>query len=259
MNQEHNEIPPYAVDIPWQNRIHIRESKSADTRSADTFVTRDMLYSSSEQHISDVVSALEFVILMLHKIAIKHDHTKLDDIEQFHMDFEYTQRTQCNFTELPWYQCHITEERHHLDKRVPENVNLLDVLEHIADIVMAGMGRTGEVLADSLPEGVLWKAYQNTIELMAANTVVTEAEPDESEPVTLTVTLNDIECEGEFCQREVNGHARKCDHAYYREWQDRYDKHIEMTTCGVFNQILNEREGKLLRCEECVAAGQKEV
>lgn len=36
-------------------------------------------------------------------------------------------------------------ERHHLLSRTPEDVNLVDVFEYIADCVMAGMARTGEV------------------------------------------------------------------------------------------------------------------
>lgn len=146
--------------------IVIKKSKTADTRSADVKVTKEQLLASSEQHIDDVKLAMSFFIEIIFTRAQKHDWTKLDGIKQFHYDFKQTQKTGCDFTKLPWYQRHISEERHHLNNRVPDDVNLFDVLERVADIVMAGMGRTGTVYPDHLPPDVLEKAYQNTVELL---------------------------------------------------------------------------------------------
>lgn len=146
--------------------ISIKKSKTADTRNADVKVTKDMLLESSKQHISDVQKALEHFMFLLSMKASKHDYTKIRDIDQFHKDFEETQLTKYDFTKLPWYKNHITEERHHLNNRVPDDVNLFDVLERVADIVMAGMGRTGTVYDDKLPPELFEKAYQNTIELL---------------------------------------------------------------------------------------------
>ena len=97
------------------------------------------------------------------RAADKHDCTKIDGIDQFHKDFRQVQQQGGNFKELPWYRCHVAEERHHLTDRVPDDVNLLDVLEWVADITMAGMARHGAVLPDSLSPEVLLMAYQNTI------------------------------------------------------------------------------------------------
>ena len=49
---------------------------------------------------------------------------------------------------------------------VPENVTLIDVLDYIADCVMAGMARSGSVYEIKIDPSVLMRAYKNTIELL---------------------------------------------------------------------------------------------
>lgn len=152
--------------------LEIRRSRSADTRSADHEVTKEELLYNSEQHIGDVRQAMRYFAERLLATAEKHDWTKIDGIDQFHQDFQQVQQHGGNFKELPWHRRHVTEERHHLTNRVPDDVNLFDVLERIADITMAGMARSGSVFPDSLPPDVLVKAYQNTIELLKKEVVV---------------------------------------------------------------------------------------
>lgn len=152
--------------------LEIRRSRSADTRSADHEVTKEELLYNSEQHIGDVRQAMRYFAERLLATAEKHDWTKIDGIDQFHKDFQQVQQHGGNFKELPWYRRHVAEERHHLTDRVPDDVNLFDVLERIADITMAGMARNGSVFPDSLPPDVLLKAYQNTIELLKREIVV---------------------------------------------------------------------------------------
>ena len=63
-----------------------------------------------------------------------------------------------------WYQSiHLKKERHHLSHSAPDDVDLVDVLEQIADCVMAGMARSGECRNEKLPDGLLEKAYANTV------------------------------------------------------------------------------------------------
>ncbi len=63
-------------------------------------------------------------------------------------------------------------ERHHLDDRVPDDVNLLDVIEMVVDCVVAGMARTGEVYPIELSNDILQKALNNTKELLIKHTKV---------------------------------------------------------------------------------------
>ncbi|MCP4264007.1 MAG: hypothetical protein GY777_00255 [Candidatus Brocadiaceae bacterium] len=67
--------------------------------------------------------------------------------------------------------------RHHLleDDGVPENVNLVDVLDMIVDCVMAGMGRTGSVFPLNIHDRTLKAAFDNTVELLKRHVVVKKA------------------------------------------------------------------------------------
>lgn len=151
--------------------ISITKSATADTRSCDpTKVTRDELLASSLQHIGDVVKALAFFQSKLTEAAGAHDYDKLTDIDWFHRNF------QTGFKETGWWDNHRKIHRHHLasEDGIPEDVNLLDVIEWVADCVMAGMGRTGKVYDLVMPSEVLQKALRNTVELLKAEVQVIE-------------------------------------------------------------------------------------
>ena len=95
---------------------------------------------------------------------------KIDDIDGFHRDFI------TGFKQTEWWDKHRKENRHHLMEAdgVPEDVNLIDVLDMIADCVMAGMARSGSVYPLNIPNDVLVKAFQNTVELLKAHVDVVE-------------------------------------------------------------------------------------
>ena len=153
--------------------IVIEESRTADTRSCDYgAVTKAQLFASSVQHIGDVRRALEFFRAELLAAADRHDYDKLSNIDGFHTDFL------TGFKETGWWDRHRTLNRHHLLQAdgVPDDVNLIDVLDMIADCVMAGMARTGEVYPLEIPEEVLRRAFENTVELMKARVVVRPVE-----------------------------------------------------------------------------------
>ena len=162
--------------------IKIKKSPTADTRTCDwSKVTKDNLLEASRQHISDVEKGLEF---FAHALRCRgryyelgahlvnpdhfHDHDKLSAIDHFHSDF----RT--GFKEHGWWDNHRKVNRHHIDKPdgIPEAVDLIDVLEHVADCVMAGMARSGSLYALDLPDEILQRALKNTVELLKENVVV---------------------------------------------------------------------------------------
>lgn len=143
--------------------IYIRKSPTADTRSCDfTSVSKQTLLDSSHQHIADVRSALGYFRALLYKQGEIHDHDKISDIDSFHADFV------TGFKEHSWWDRHRKVNRHHLleSDGVPEDVNLIDVLDMVADCVMAGMARSGSVYALNIDPDVLMKAFQNTVELL---------------------------------------------------------------------------------------------
>lgn len=143
--------------------IEIKKSPTADTRTCDvTKVERQQLLDSSLQHIADVAKAMAFFSSKLLEAAAAHDYDKLTEIDWFYSDF----RTK--FEQTGWWDNHRKIHRHHLAQAdgVPEDVNLLDVLEYVADCIMAGMARSGDVYALEMSDELLQKAFANTVSLL---------------------------------------------------------------------------------------------
>ena len=149
--------------------IEIKTSKTADTRSTDfKNTTKQELLDSSVQHINDVAKALGFFSGKLTEAAGAHDYDKLTDIDWFLGDFH------TGFKKTGWWDNHRKIHRHHLAvfDGIPHDVNLIDVLEYIADCVMAGMGRTGNVTPLEIPEALLENAFKNTVDLLKSQVKV---------------------------------------------------------------------------------------
>lgn len=164
--------------------ITIKPSPTADSRTCDrSKVTPEQLRASSYQHIGEVGDGLLFFSYLLTKAACEHDADKLLDIDGFYANFKEGFREGHD----DWFERHKRLNRHHLDypEGVPEDVNLIDVLEHIADCVMAGMGRTGSVYPLVLSDSLLQRAFQNTVTLLKKEVVVdlklSEEKSDNSE------------------------------------------------------------------------------
>jgi hypothetical protein len=154
--------------------ITIRQSKTADTRTCDfAKVSKETLLASSRQHIADVGAALAFFGSLITRQAVAHDTDKLTDIDSFHADFI------TGFAQTAWWDRHRLLNRHHLTNPdgVPLDVNLIDVLDFIADCVMAGMARSGSVYPLELPPELLTRAFQNTVELLKQNVRVATPPP----------------------------------------------------------------------------------
>ncbi len=143
--------------------ITISKSPTADTRTCDvTKVERQQLLDSSRQHIADVAKAMAFFSSKLFAAAAEHDYDKLTEIDWFYSDF----RTK--FEQTGWWDNHRKIHRHHLGQAdgVPDDVNLLDVLEYVSDCVMAGMARSGEVYALEASDELLRRAFENTVRIL---------------------------------------------------------------------------------------------
>lgn len=142
-------------------QIVIRRSPTADTRTCDVSkVDRKQLLDSSRQHIGDIAKAMAFFSEKMLLAAAQHDYDKLTDIDWFFSDFK------TGFAQTGWWDNHRKIHRHHLAQEdgVPEDVNLIDVLEYIADCVMAGMARSGSVYDIVLSDDVLRRAFKNTVD-----------------------------------------------------------------------------------------------
>jgi hypothetical protein len=153
--------------------ITITPSPTADTRTCDyAHVSKETLLASSRQHIQDVNRALWHFVDLLMAAGRNHDPDKVTDIDGFHADFV------TGFRRTDWWDRHRKLNRHHLTEAdgVPTDVNLIDVLDFIADCVMAGMARSGEVYPLHLPPDLLERAFQNTVALLKREVQVDRAE-----------------------------------------------------------------------------------
>ncbi len=143
--------------------ITIQKSETADTRTCDfSKVSKIQLKASSHQHIRDVQMALEWFRRQLYTAGENHDSDKITNIDYFHEDFL------TGFKQTGWWDNHRKVSRHHLlqEDGVPADVNLVDVLEMIADCVMAGMARSGNVYPLEISPDVLMRAFNNTADLL---------------------------------------------------------------------------------------------
>lgn len=131
-------------------------------------MTKETLLQSSCEHIGDVRNGLKYFESLIRKAAENHDHDKISDIDGFHRDFL------TGFQNTTWWDKHRLINRHHLTEPdgVPQDVNLIDVLDFIADCIMAGMARSGSVYALHLEPEILEKAFQNTVELLKRQIIV---------------------------------------------------------------------------------------
>lgn len=174
IKRERKEIMKRPTVIDENDIIHIQPSTTADTRSCDwSKVSQEQLCDSSVQHREDVTKGFAFFERMMRRQAELHDHDKLSNIEGFHADFT------TGFKQTAWWDEHRKINRHHLlqEDGVPDDVNLIDVLDLIVDCTMAGLGRSGSIYPITISEDVLKRAFENTCELLK-NHVVVEASPD---------------------------------------------------------------------------------
>jgi len=153
--------------------IRVQKSPTADTRTCDVSqVTKDLLVNSSKIHRRDVDLGLKFFESLLESAGFTHDLDKLSDIDSFFADF----REGFKEGHTSWWDKHRKINRHHLNMPdgVPDNVNLVDVIEHVVDSVMAGLARSGEVYPIKLPDELLQKAVANTQKLLEEHVQVVE-------------------------------------------------------------------------------------
>lgn len=144
-------------------KLDITKSKTADTRSCDwSQVSKKDLLVSSTQHIGDIQRGFMFFIRKMTERALMHDKSKISDIDGFHEDFK------TGFKNTTWWEKHQEIERHHFNnpKYIPEDVNLIDILDQIIDGCMAAMARTGQYRQEKIEPELLQRAYQNTVKML---------------------------------------------------------------------------------------------
>ena len=154
--------------------IEITKNPNGDTRTAPKGITFEKFQKANDMHIDDVGSVMYELSRMVDLAGQHHDCTKKSQERMFYSDFVNTQENGDDFTKGEWYQLHIKSERHHLLSHCPDDVNLIDVLEMVADCTCAGLARSGEVRDLEINAEILEKAVNNTAQLIKSMVKVTE-------------------------------------------------------------------------------------
>lgn len=149
-------------------KIKIKRNTNGDSRSATTTPTIDMFDDANRMHIKDVGKMMDLISNIIAGRGINHDWSKIMEPHRsiFYRDLCNTIEGRMKFEDGEWYKFHCDNERHHLLKRCPEDVNLIDVIEMICDCVCAGVARSGYVRDLEINTEILERAVKNTTELL---------------------------------------------------------------------------------------------
>lgn len=154
--------------------IEIKKNPNGDTRTAPKGITFEQFQEANDMHIDDVREVMHALSRFIDMAGRNHDFTKKSRERMFYRDFVDTQENGADFVNGEWYQLHVKAERHHLLSNCPDDVNLIDVLEMIADCTCAGLARSGEIRDLEIDTEILNRAVKNTAELIKNMVTVKE-------------------------------------------------------------------------------------
>lgn len=160
-------------------KIEVKRNTNGDSRVATKKPTFEEFVEANYSHICDVAHLMNNVALAIRNAGLNHDWSKVTKPydEMFYENMIDAMDGKINFEDGEWAKLHYTEERHHLRRNVPDDINLIDVIEMVADCVCAGMARAGKVdLNDEyyqVPTEVLQTALNNTVKLFAESVDIT--------------------------------------------------------------------------------------
>ena len=157
------------------NDVKIKANTNGDTRVASGIPTIKDFHEANRSHQRDVKELAKAFASAIVEQTEKHDWTKTSEPykSMFYRDFCDTMNGHIKFEDGEWAKIHYDElERHHLLRHVPDDVNLIDVIEMLCDCVCAGMARSNDVYNVTIPEDVLAKATANTFDMLKEHVIV---------------------------------------------------------------------------------------
>jgi hypothetical protein len=179
----HSLNPPlYARIIKEEDNMHnfkyvidIKKNTLGDTRTAVRKSSFEEFEEANRQHIRDVERVMDSIAHLITRAGEEHDRTKLSKDGEFYRDFcKVLDDPKNDFCQSDWYQMHIKEERHHVTAHAPDDVDLIDILEHIVDCCCAGKTRSGVIAPVVIDSDILQKAVENTVKLIDNNTRIVD-------------------------------------------------------------------------------------
>lgn len=148
--------------------VKIKRNTNGDTRVATKAPTYEEFGQANNMHVRDVEHMMKEFAEELKERASCHDWSKRTEPHKstFYRELCNTIEGRINFEDGEWYKFHCENERHHLLKCCPDDVNLVDVIEMLCDCVCAGMARSGEVRDLEINTNILSRAVNNTVEML---------------------------------------------------------------------------------------------
>lgn len=146
-------------------KVTIKRNPLGDTRTATRVPTFEEFETANRGHVEHVRSMMWHIADDIKQRGREHDITKTYEPYRSLFYRELCAKIEGkidSFTDGEWYPMHCQRERHHLNDRCPDDVNLIDVLEMICDCVCAGMARKGNVYPVTISSEILQKAVENT-------------------------------------------------------------------------------------------------
>ena len=155
--------------------IDVAANNLGDTRTANRKPSFDEFRAANGSHMTDVEEVMLEIAKLIRKAGLEHDYTKKFYEPEFYADFcKVLDGSTEKFTDMDWYQTHIREERHHINDRCPDDVDLIDIIEHIVDCCCAGKTRSGYISPVIIDPEILKRAVDNTVKLIDNNTRIVE-------------------------------------------------------------------------------------
>ena len=161
--------------------IKIKRNTNGDTRVATKVPTMSDFIDANYEHGKNVGDVMSEIANRVRIAGSNHDWTKFTEpyTSMFYRDLCNTISGNMKFEDGEWAKEHYSRERHHLNRHVPDDVNLIDVLEMIADCICAGMARSGSVRPIKIDNDVLQKAVKNTADMIESWIELVEIEEEE--------------------------------------------------------------------------------
>lgn len=132
-------------------------------------MTEDELHCNVLIHQLNVRRCLNEFVEMIEDAIDDHDYTKINNENNGVNEDFYDMIINKNH-DNGWWKRHQKIERHHLNDTqfVQDDVNLIDIMEMIADGFAAGVGRNGyyENRYNDIDMELLFKAFKNTIKIL---------------------------------------------------------------------------------------------
>ena len=156
--------------------IYINKTNKCDTRTLKKGQELNIndVQEDTIKHREAVFAACDMLAEKLSMQAAQHDYTKLREFLPMFKRALETGFKDDEFKKLNWWDIHRKAERHHLNDFVPEDVNLIDVIEMLCDCVCAGKARTGNVYPIKISNETLQLAVENTVKFLIENIKVAE-------------------------------------------------------------------------------------